>query len=381
MHTPSGSFVRLGGRGMPHRAIGVVVACLAFVAGGLGTAGAEPPPVRPRGDSAVISRVPERGFPEGLAISGNRMYVSSPAQNAQTGPAQIFVFDTATGAYVMKYDIPATDPITDHGLVGIALDGSGHLYVADIPRGIVQLKRSSGASNTYATVPDIPPCLPLPLLPGPCSPTVGDRAPFPNDIVFDAAGNAYVSDSAQATIWKLAPPPAVPPGQKATAQVWYQDAVLDGALGANGVRLSPDGKELCVAVFGPPGSVHCIAVVNGKAGARRQLPATTEGPDNLTFGESGKMYVALALSNQVVVLDYPSGTELERFSGPAKSPSGDVPWDAPASVAFDNTTKSLRVTNHALVTGLVDKSRFVVFDVYVDDTAFPLHRPALPWTG
>lgn len=367
---------------MTRRRIALLVCCLTVVAGGLGTAGADPPPVRERGDSLVITKVGGRGFPEGIAIRGNRMYVSSPAQNGQVGAAQIFVHDTKSGDYVQTYDIPATNPITDHGLVGIALDGSGHLYVADIQRGIVQLKLSSGASTTYAELPDIPPCPPPPLLPGPCSPTIGDRPAFPNDIVFDAAGNAYVSDSFQATIWKIPPPPVeFVPGQARAAEVWYQDAALDGTLGANGLRFSPDHGELCVAVFGPPGSVHCIEIDNGQPGARRQLLARTEGPDNIAFGQSGKLYVALALSSQVVVLDYPTGTEIDRFSGPAKSPNGDVPWDAPAGVAFDNTTKSLRVTNHALITGLMDESRFVVFDVFVNDTGFPLYRPILPWTG
>ncbi len=342
---------------------------MAVLVAGVVAAGAAPP--RPTGSSAVVADVPAPGFPEGIALSGNKMYVASPAQNAQKGDAYVFAFNASTGALDRTYTIPATDPIADHGLVGVALDGTGHLYVADIQRGVVQLDLATGTAATYATLPDLPPCLPLLPPTGPCSPALGDRPPFPNDIAFDGFGNAYVSDSFQATIWRI------PPGTR-TPEIWFQDATLDGGIGANGVRLTPDSRELCVAVFGPPGSIHCIDMVTKTR--RLVMSYPTEGPDNIAFGKSGKLYAALALSNQIAVLGFSQllpATELQRFSGPAQSSTGSVPWDAPAGVAFDNASKGLRVTNHALVTGLVDPQRFVVFDVFVNDTGYPLHRPLL----
>jgi DNA-binding beta-propeller fold protein YncE len=111
---------------------------------------------------------------------------------------------------------------------------------------------------------------------------------------------------------------------------------------------------------------------------RRLLRAyATDGPDNIAFGQSGKLYVALAISNQIAVIDFATGNEVRRFSGPAKGKNGDVAWDAPAGVAFDNSSKSLRVTNHALVSGAANPGLFVEFDVYVNDTALPLHRPKI----
>lgn len=104
---------------------------------------------------------------------------------------------------------------------------------------------------------------------------------------------------------------------------------------------------------------------------------SSEGPDNIAFGKTGKLYVALALSNQVGVLD-PSGTEVARYSGPAKGANGLVPWDAPAGIAFNNSTRSLLVTNHALVSGFVNPHLFVVFDAYASDRAAPLAHPVLP---
>lgn len=351
------------------RVLVTAVAGGAMVVGGVAGAGAAP--LRPLGDSKVIAKIGSPGFPEGIAIKGSKTYIASPAQNGHKGDAFIFVHDTSTGAFLKKYSIPAIDPITDHGLVGIALDGNDHLYVADIQRGVVQLDLGSGHALTYGGIPDIPPCTPV--TPAPCSPTLDNRAAFPNDIAFDAAGNAYVSDSMQATIWRI------PPGG-GQAQVWFQDAVLDGPLGANGVRLSPDGSELCVSVFAPPkGAVHCIALKPAPTSADRRLlhAFTFDGPDNMAFGQSGKLYVALALANQIAVIDFASGNEAGRFSGPAKSPDGPVNWDAPAGVAFDNSTKSLRVTNHALVNGLVNSELFVEFDVFVNDTALPLNEPTI----
>ncbi|HJP67072.1 MAG TPA: hypothetical protein VKA30_12300, partial [Actinomycetota bacterium] len=148
----------------------------------------------------------------------------------------------------------------------------------------------------------------------------------------------------------------------------------------NGIRFSPDGNELCVAVTGPPGGIHCLSP--SQPAQRRVLRSyPTEGPDNFAFGRTGRLYVALALANQVGVVDWPSGNEVARFSGPAKGSNGSVPWDAPAGVAFDNAAKRLVVVNHALVSGLVNPTLFVVFDVYVNDTAKPLNMPVLQWAG
>jgi DNA-binding beta-propeller fold protein YncE len=328
---------------------------------------AAPPP--PLGTSKVIAHVPAPGFPEGIAVKGNKMYVASPAQNGHKGAAHVFAFDINSGALLRDYPIPASDPITDHGLVGVALDGSGRLYVADIQRGIVRLDLTTGQTATYAVIPDLHPCTPLPL--GPCSPTLTDRPPFPNDIVFDSTGNAYVTDSFQATIWRI------PPGGQASP--WFQDIAFDTPLGPNGIRLTPDDSEVCFAITGPPGSIQCVRRVNAPVPADRRVLHSflLDGPDNFAFGQTGNLYVALALVNQVAVLR-PDGAEVRRFSGPAKDGAGAVPWDAPAGVAFDNSTGSLLVTNHALVTGLLFPNRFVVFDVYVNDRADPLAEPVLP---
>jgi hypothetical protein len=355
------------------RVVIAVVGCLGMLAVGLASASADPP--RTIGDSKVVADLPdEPGFPEGVAVSGNKMYVSAPAQFGNKGPGKIYVFDAHTGAALEDYDIPPQpgyENTPDHGLVGVALDGSGHLYVADIQvPGIVQLDLKSGNTSNYATLKDLPPCSQAP---APCSPTAEARPPFPNDMAFDKDGNLYVTDSFQATLWKV-------PKGGGDPEVWYQSADFDRPLGANGIRLSPDDSEICVAVTGPPGGIHCIPATANPTKHRTLHTYLTEGPDNMAFGESENLYIALGFENKVSVVEWTGeigdGDELQRFSGPAKGPNGPVPWDAPAGVAFDNARRSLLVANHALNTGLVLKNLFVVFDIYVNDRAHPLHRPA-----
>lgn len=353
----------------------------------LGTARAFPP--RPLGDSVVRAEIPEKpGFPEGIAGSGNKMYVSSPAQFGHAGDAKIFVFDTNKGTPLREYAIPAGNPLPTHGLVGLALDGSGHLYVADVQRGVVQLDLSSGKSTTYAVIPDLPPCVGELL--DSCSPTITDRPPFPNDIVFDGAGNAYVSDSAQATIFKVPPPsPAEPEPQE--AKVWFQDARLDReGFGPNGIRFTPDRSQLCIAVTGPPGAIYCVNSADPKELGEPQHDYDDDprvgrnppqGPDNMAFGKSGNLYVALAFSNKVDVLEPGQDKGGEPYSGPASGPRGDVPWDAPAGVAFDNASGSLLVVNHALNSGVLFPDLFVVFDVFLKEAGDPLEKPSLPTVG
>ena len=338
---------------------------------------AVPASARVLGDSRVVLQVPpggplgggDPGFPEGIAIDGRTAYVSAPAQSGNLGDAKIYVFNLGDGALVKALALHPPVAGHEHGIAGIALDGNGRLYIAG-QQGLMRLDPATGTQSLYATFPNLPPCVPL--LPGPCSPTLVDRAAFPNDVAFDAAGNAYVSDSWQATVWRVPPGPGAP-------QIWCQGASLDGAIfGPNGIRLQPDGSGVTVTVTGPPGGVFALDRPGSTCQIQQLRSYPVELPDGLAFGRSGRLYVTLAGTNQVSVLSA-NGAEQKRYSGPAvRNGGGTVPWDAPASVAVDPVTSSLLVVNHALVTGFVDPSRFVVFDVFVDDRPVTLKRPVVP---
>ena len=74
---------------------------------------------------------------------------------------------------------------------------------------------------------------------------VPDFPPLINDIVFDDDGNAYVTDSLQATIFRYGPDGGVP-------VVWFQSLDFVGGgfipFGPNGIRLDPERQYVYVAV-------------------------------------------------------------------------------------------------------------------------------------
>jgi sugar lactone lactonase YvrE len=358
---------------MPARFVRIVVLLatpVVLMGGAIGEATA-----RRLGDSRVIAKLPPRpGYPEGIAIEGQTIYVATLARfgTAFQGPPEVQAFDSTTGQLVRRYVVPDRDPTMDHGLSGEAFDANGRLYVLDTQWGVVRIDTVTGDQEIYAPAfPDLPPCVLGGT--GPCSPTLADTPPLPNDLAFDELGNAYVTDSLQGTIWR------VPPGG-GPAEIWFQDARIAGAFGPNGIRLSPDRARVVFSVtidLNVRGVIYTLPIAAPTSGQLRVLHRYRlgEAPDNLAFGLSGKLYVALAGSNQISVLR-PGGAEARRFSGPARNDGGlPVPYDMPSGVAFDDSTQSLLVNNHSEVLGI--PRHFVVFDVFVKDQADPLVRPAL----
>lgn len=323
------------------------------------------------GDTQVLAPIPAPGFPEGIAVKGHTAYVSTPSRSgtAGEGPSEIIAFDTRTGQLVREYAIQNEDLSLDHSLNGIAFARGNDLCVLSPRLGIIRINVKSGAQDVYAApLPDLPLCSQVP--PGTdCSPTSADSAPLPNDIVFDRAGNAYVTDSYQATIFRV-------PRGGGQPQIWFQDARLDGVVGANGIRVSPDRQRIVFTVtftFQGTGAVYSLplAPAPGPADLALLHQYATEGPDDIAFGRSGNLYVSLAVSNEISVLDS-SGNETARYSGPA---SNGLPLDSPSGVAFNGATKSLLVNNHALFS--LNTQNMVVFQIFVDDRAKRLARPRL----
>ncbi len=318
------------------------------------------------------------GFPEGVVIHGNRVFVSGPARfgTAGTGPSALQVYDRKSGVLVQTITVSGEALAFEHALSNVAVDGAGRIYALSTQLGLIRFVKQG---QTYvqqpygAPVPDLPACPAAP----PCSPTAFDLPPIVNDVVFDPAGYAYVTDSLQATIWRYAPGGGAP-------QVWFQSPLFEGGgfipFGPNGIRLDPDRSQVYVVVSSSAtnpllGTIYRLPLVDSPTPGDLEVFYTyTAGeiPDQLAFGARGDLYVSLALTNQISVLA-PNGTEVTRIQSAV---GDDIPLDNPAGIAFDARTKSLLIANHALFSG--DPAHFAVLQAYVNDPGDPLVTPSVP---
>ncbi len=331
------------------------------------------PTDRPVGDTEVFAQVPEPGSPDGVAVRGGVVYVgthTSVLGNAGEGPSKIFTYDLLTREKTGEIVIAGQDLTVTHGILTMTFGPDGRLYVVDShpPARLLafDLTQSPPAQSTYATIPDLKPCASNP---PPCSPTLLDQTSFANGIAFDAAGNAYVTEFQAATIFR------VRPGQ-AEAEVWYQDARFDGVFGVNGIALDPSRTKLYFALtnsqtpeaFGQ-GIIYTLPLKDQPAASDLEVfftyPEPATGPDGIAFGQTGLLYVTLAGSNQISILN-PDGTEALRFPSALDNQGQPVPYDVPAGIAFDGRG-SLLVTNHSFFAD--NPEHWVVFDVWVGDTA------------
>lgn len=317
------------------------------------------------GDSKVVTPIAAPGYPEGIATRGNRFYVSGPAAFGQPlGSAYVRAYDSQTGAFEANYPITITNPFAGMSAASCAAFGpDGKLYVVEPFVGVIRMDLTPG--NTQSVYAAFTPAGPSLL----------------NDLAFDNAGNLYVTDSFQATIFRI--PPA-----GGTPTVWFTDPRLAGdpvvPFGVNGIRFDKNYENVYVSVTAENGTLDGViyrlpranpTAANLEEFYRYPFFPTFQlaGPDGIAFGKSGKLYVALAGTSQISVLR-PDGTEEARYSGPAANPGGSpdpMPWANPANIAFDNQTGSLLVTNHASLVPF-DPNLFCVFSVFVDDKGQPL---------
>ena len=315
---------------------------------------------------ALVPATP--GFPEGVAVHGNSVFVSGPARfgTAGTGPSAIHIYDRNTGVLEQTISVQGEALAFEHAVSNMAIDGQGRIYALSTQLGLIRFTKEGQTyvQSAYgAPLPDIPP-----VAPGP------DFPPIPNDVVFDDAGNAYVTDSLQATIFRYGPGGGAP-------TIWFQSPNFVGSgfipFGPNGIRLDPARQKVYLAVTTSPtnpavGTIYTLPLVASPSPGSLQVfhqYIGGEAPDQLAFAEDGTLYVTLAFSNQISFLST-GGAELGRISSQLTDP---IPMDNPAGIAFDSRTKSVLVANHALLSG--NPAHFAVLSVYVGDSGDPLSEP------
>jgi sugar lactone lactonase YvrE len=347
----------------PFVALATAAALLALVA----------PPVsaaRPVGDTRVFARVPAPGHPEGILVRDGIVYVgthTSMAGNAGQEASRVFRYDLASGRPIDQLVIKGQNLAAVHGLVGMAWGPDGRLYAADRnpPRVLaLDFSVSPPTQATYAKFPDLPRCSSAP---PPCAPSTHPGDSLVDGLVFDRTGVLYVSDVQRATIFR------VPPGGGA-GEIWFQDPRLDGPFGVNGLAIEPSGLRLFLAVTisNPPdsavqGSIYSLPLVDrpgpGNLTLVHRYPEPMAAPDGIIFGRTGRLYVALAGTNQISIFDA-GGTEVARFPTAQDNAGQEIPWDTPASLTLDGRG-SLLVTNQSYINAI--PQHWAVLDTWVDD--------------
>nr|WP_242023809.1 SMP-30/gluconolactonase/LRE family protein [Nodosilinea sp. FACHB-13] len=286
-------------------------------------------------------------------------------------PSEVRVFHRLTGELLTTIFLEGERLSEIHGVAGVAVDGQHRVYVVSSQLGIVRLSPQDQGYRQEIYSPVLPEIACNPSLPPtlPCS--------LPNEITFGPDGYLYWSDSFQNTIFR------VPPGG-GLAEPWFQSDRLAGSatapfpVGPNGIKVTPDGTELYVAVTtsasAPGGAIYRLPFVNAPAENDLKLfhqYLQGEMPDGIAFGQSGKLYVALQSPSEISILA-PSGREEARLKGPTNCP---IAYDAPADFAFDDRG-SVLVTNHALFSG--NPAAFAVLKVFVGDRGVETDVPPLP---
>ena len=225
---------------------------------------------------------------------------------------------------------------------GIAVDGAGNLYVADTNNQTIRKITPSGTVSTLAgSVEQV----------GTADGTgAAARFSYPSGVAVDGSGNVYVADFNNHTIRKITPSGAVSTLAGSAGHYGSEDGAGPDARFNYPSGVAVDGSgNLYVADFGyntirkitPSGMVSTLA---GKAGTGDYLDglgsaARFNGPDGVAVDGSGKVYVA-ELYGHTIRMITPSGmvSTLAGSAGHIGSADGTgtaARFNEPASVAVD----------------------------------------------
>jgi sugar lactone lactonase YvrE len=128
-----------------------------------------------------------------------------------------------------------------------------------------------------------------------------NSVPAPNGLVFDKAGNLYVSDSFQGAIFRITNPAACAVSCPVT--LLSHDPLLATAgfppFGANGLAINADESALFIANTGD----DRVLRFNFASHAVTVFAESINGADGLTFDQHGRLWVAANQNDELVALN------------------------------------------------------------------------------
>lgn len=227
--------------------------------------------------------------PEGItADASGTLYVADFDVSGKTSVGNIVVFDR-NGRWLRTLQIAKGSAL----LLGIAFNPvSGDLLVCDLGKSqVLRVNPQTGDSSVFTTIPG---------------------AGGPNALAFDTAGNVYISDSFQKTIWRA------PVGGAVNPDPWVVDDLLatDGfpGFGANGIAFNHAQTALFVANTGNDTVVR-IPLPNGPSGTPGKPEVfvnSINGADGLIVDADDNVWVAANQADEIVVVN-PAGRAIAKL--------------------------------------------------------------------
>lgn len=201
----------------------------------------------------------------------------------------------------------ATLATLDHP-IGLALDSSGRLYIADTANSKIRMVASDGTISTVAGTGVVG--------------SVGDGGPAvsallnrPQGIAFDAAGNLYIADSANHLVRKVTPDGTITTvagngtagyfgdgGPATQASLWYPKSVLVDAAGKILIVDSFNSRIRVVATNGIITTLAGSAIIGDQGDGGDALKAQLRFPSSVALASSGKIYIADTQNSRIRLL-------------------------------------------------------------------------------
>jgi len=252
-----------------------------------------------RGKTKTFSLLPAgSAAAEGITKdANNNIYVATlrpPEQGVTPLPGQIHKFNLK-GQLLSTIDvIPSSGMLLDLAFH----PNSGKLLVLDMGTGqVLDVNPITGDSVIFSQIPDL-------------TPTNPNAGPLPNVLTFDAAGNVYVSDSIQSTIWRIPPDGGI-------AEAWLAHDLLGTQsyppFGANGLDFNKDFSILYVANTGDDTIVQVPMLADGTPDEPFVMARSVESPDGLIVDDDGTILIASFHGNHIMRVNT-EGTAINVYS-------------------------------------------------------------------
>jgi len=334
---------------------------------------------REKWDTRVFAMVEEPGFPAYANVGRNGRLYAGTYTNPQGDSTRSLVREwRADGTLQRTWTVPGQDLSVDHGVQVANADRRGRLVLLEKSKArVMTLSTRTGRFHTWARLPDLPTCDSGET---PCSPNAVDAPAIPNYATWGPRGALFVTDYAQAVIWKITRRTQQP-------KVWFTSAQLDGSdFGTTGIVYRPRQHDFLISQqttsdgSADPASGKLLQLELRKKGpgpiSTLWTSQPTDLPDGFGIGRSGHIYIAMVGLTQQLVEISPTGQELDRFPDvPIAGENGSrIPFDSPSNATFHGTT--VLVANQSAVQG--DASHHAILRVEVGERG---RTPYLPRTA